>query len=75
MNDRLLQDGGSSASIDNYVSLASRTSSASRFVNKKTLRPSLDVSGPVQPYNPNLKNFWYPVVFSGDLKDDTMVTQ
>nr|AAL79685.1 putative chlorophyll synthase [Oryza sativa Japonica Group] len=73
VNDRLLQDGGSSASIDNYVSLASRTSSASRFVNKKTLRPSLDVSGPVQPYNPNLKNFWYPVVFSGDLKDDTMV--
>jgi hypothetical protein len=27
----------------------------------------------VKPYNPSLKNFWYPVAFSIDLKDDTMV--
>lgn len=75
VNDRLLQDGGSSASTAECTSLAPSTSSASRVVNKKPPRRSLNVSGPVQPYNPNLKNFWYPVVFSGDLKDDTMVTQ
>ena len=34
---------------------------------------SLNVSGPVQPYSPNLKNFWYPVAFTADLKHDTMV--
>uniref|UniRef100_A0A0E0MAX0 Rieske domain-containing protein n=1 Tax=Oryza punctata TaxID=4537 RepID=A0A0E0MAX0_ORYPU len=73
VNGRLLQDGCSSASADKCVSLASSTSSAPRFVNKKTQRPSLDVSGPVQPYNPSLKNFWYPVAFSSDLKDNTMV--
>uniref|UniRef100_A0A0D3CNM0 Rieske domain-containing protein n=1 Tax=Brassica oleracea var. oleracea TaxID=109376 RepID=A0A0D3CNM0_BRAOL len=34
---------------------------------------SLNVSGPVQPYSPHLKNFWYPVAFTADLKHDTMV--
>jgi chlorophyllide a oxygenase len=73
VNDRLLQDGGSSASTAECTSLAPSTSSASRVVNKKPPRRSLNVSGPVQPYNPSLKNFWYPVAFSSDLKDDTMV--
>lgn len=34
---------------------------------------TLNVSGPVQPYSPRLKNFWYPVAFTADLKHDTMV--
>ncbi|XP_051139304.1 chlorophyllide a oxygenase, chloroplastic-like isoform X2 [Andrographis paniculata] len=39
----------------------------------ETLRKGLNVSGPVQPYDACLKNFWYPVAFSADLKDNTMV--
>ncbi|XP_006662080.1 LOW QUALITY PROTEIN: chlorophyllide a oxygenase, chloroplastic [Oryza brachyantha] len=73
VNDRLLQDGSSSASTAECTSLAPSTSSAGRVVSKKPPRRSLNVSGPVQPYNPSLKNFWYPVAFSSDLKDDTMV--
>ncbi|KAG6388667.1 hypothetical protein SASPL_150099 [Salvia splendens] len=34
---------------------------------------SINVSGPVQPYNDHLKNFWYPIAFSAGLKDDTMI--
>ncbi|KFK36203.1 hypothetical protein AALP_AA4G091400 [Arabis alpina] len=34
---------------------------------------TLNVSGPVKPYHPGLKNFWYPVAFTADLKIDTMV--
>ncbi|KAK7410597.1 hypothetical protein VNO78_01519 [Psophocarpus tetragonolobus] len=33
----------------------------------------IDVSGPVQSYHPHLKNFWYPLAFSADLKDATMI--
>ncbi|KAL6616753.1 hypothetical protein ACP70R_039023 [Stipagrostis hirtigluma subsp. patula] len=40
---------------------------------RKQRRRALNVSGPVKPYNPSLKNFWYPVAFSSDLKEDTMV--
>ena len=42
-------------------------------MKKKLPRKNLNISGPVQPYNSRLKNFWYPVAFSTDLKDDTMV--
>ncbi|PHT50110.1 Chlorophyllide a oxygenase, chloroplastic [Capsicum baccatum] len=42
-------------------------------VKSKPPRRTLNVSGPVQDYNSHLKNFWYPVVFSADLKDDTML--
>ncbi|KAL0369258.1 UNVERIFIED_CONTAM: Chlorophyllide a oxygenase, chloroplastic [Sesamum calycinum] len=34
---------------------------------------SLNVSAPDQPYSAHLKNFWYPVAFSSDMKEDTMV--
>ncbi|KAJ8541715.1 hypothetical protein K7X08_002531 [Anisodus acutangulus] len=34
---------------------------------------TLNVSGPVQDYCSRLKSFWYPVAFSADLKDDTML--
>lgn len=37
-------------------------------------RKSLNVSGPVQAYVASLKNFWFPVAFSEDLKGDTMVS-
>ncbi|XP_073290080.1 chlorophyllide a oxygenase, chloroplastic-like [Primulina huaijiensis] len=74
VNDKILQDTKTSES-DSLPSTPS-TSSA-QFLDtvksSKQTRRGLNVSGPVQPYSPNLKNFWYPVAFSADLNDDTMV--
>ncbi|XP_071731349.1 chlorophyllide a oxygenase, chloroplastic-like [Rutidosis leptorrhynchoides] len=39
----------------------------------KAERKSIRVSGPVKPYHPRLKNFWYPVAFTNDLKHDTLI--
>jgi hypothetical protein len=74
VSDRLLPDGGSSTSTAEPTSLlAPGTSTTARVRAKKQAHRALDVSGPVKPYNPSLKNFWYPVAFSSDLKEDTMV--
>eukprot|EP00252_Welwitschia_mirabilis_P026006 TRINITY_DN832_c0_g1_i7.p1 TRINITY_DN832_c0_g1~~TRINITY_DN832_c0_g1_i7.p1 ORF type:complete len:508 (-),score=74.38 TRINITY_DN832_c0_g1_i7:443-1966(-) len=40
---------------------------------RKPPRRHLDVSGPVESYSSNLKNFWYPVAFSTDVKEKTMI--
>ncbi|XP_068662622.1 chlorophyllide a oxygenase, chloroplastic-like [Aristolochia californica] len=69
VNDRLLQDPNVHESDQSPPS----TSSSKDTLKPKTPRKSLNVSGPTQPYHPNLKNFWYPVAFSNDLKDDTMI--
>lgn len=75
VNDRLLQDKNTTESSSDHTALAASTSSASTdTVKTGSHRKSLNVSGPVKPYHPNLKNFWYPVAFSSDLKDDTMVS-
>ncbi|KAK9096059.1 hypothetical protein Sjap_021556 [Stephania japonica] len=71
VNDRLLKD--KSTTEADCTSEPATTSSSPQVVKKKPPRKSLNVSGPVQPYHPCLKNFWYPVAFSTDLKDDTMV--
>ncbi|CAL9121880.1 unnamed protein product [Musa textilis] len=74
VSDRLLQEKSSCDSSSECITLTPSTSSASKDpVKSKSSRRSLNVSGPVQPYHPSLKNFWYPVAFSKDLKDDTMV--
>ncbi|VAH85893.1 unnamed protein product [Triticum turgidum subsp. durum] len=81
VNERLLSDGSAfantadCASLDPSTSLDTTTSTSStvRVGAKKQKRRSLNISGPVKPYSANLKNFWYPVAFSSDLKDDTMV--
>uniref|UniRef100_M8AXE7 Chlorophyllide a oxygenase, chloroplastic n=1 Tax=Aegilops tauschii TaxID=37682 RepID=M8AXE7_AEGTA len=81
VNERLLSDGSAfantadCASLDPSTSLDTTTSTSStvRVGAKKPKRRSLNISGPVKPYSANLKNFWYPVAFSSDLKDDTMV--
>jgi chlorophyllide a oxygenase len=73
VNDRLLPDGASTSSTAEATSIVPSTSSTTQVQGKKQRRRSLNVSGPVKPYNPSLKNFWYPVAFSIDLKDDTMV--
>ncbi|KAE8685716.1 Chlorophyllide a oxygenase [Hibiscus syriacus] len=64
--------GDRTASASNVAS-SSSTSTQSTDTVKKMPQKSLDVSGPVQPYHPRLKNFWYPIAFSTDLKDDTMI--
>ncbi|KAJ9673621.1 hypothetical protein PVL29_023272 [Vitis rotundifolia] len=74
VNDRLLQDRNTADSNQTSTSTSPSTSTASLdMVKRKLPQKSLNVSGPVQPYHPRLKNFWYPVAFSTDLKDDTMI--
>lgn len=84
VNDRLLQDR-STAEVAQTPSLPSTSTKSEDIPSTSTKsgdiqrrrkpRKSLNVSGPVQSYHPNLKNFWYPVAFSSGLKDDTMVSQ
>ncbi|MBA0681787.1 hypothetical protein Goari_023564 [Gossypium aridum] len=71
VNDKLLEDRNATGS--DVASPSSSTSTESSEVKRKLPRKSLDVSGPVKPYHPRLKNFWYPIAFSTDLKDDTMI--
>lgn len=72
VNDRLLQERSTAETNEAPSSPSTSTQSVSA-VKVKPPRKSLQVSGPVQSYHPNLKNFWYPVAFSADLKDDTMI--
>lgn len=72
VNDRLLPDKNAKESEETSSSYSSSTQSLNAVERRLPLK-SLNVSGPVQPYHPRLKNFWYPVAFSTDLKDDTMV--
>ncbi|KAG9145191.1 hypothetical protein Leryth_008982 [Lithospermum erythrorhizon] len=72
VNDRLLQDRDTIEATSESPSPSTSRESLDT-IRRKPPRKSLDVSGPVQQYSPHLKNFWYPVAFSNDLKDDTMV--
>ncbi|KAK4745037.1 hypothetical protein SAY87_011349 [Trapa incisa] len=72
VNDRLLQDGNT-AETDEALPHPGISMQSLSTVKGKPPRKSLKVSGPVQPYHPNLKNFWYPVAFSNDLKSETMI--
>lgn len=72
--DKILQDRNTTGS-DLLLPTPSTFSTLS-LAPAKSRQPkrSINVSGPVQPYNEHLKNFWYPVAFSAGLKDDTMVS-
>ncbi|KAL3736698.1 hypothetical protein ACJRO7_025612 [Eucalyptus globulus] len=72
VNDRLLQDRNTIETPETASPPSTSTQSLDA-TRRKVPRKSLNVSGPVQPYHPRLKNFWYPVAFSTDLKDDTMI--
>lgn len=71
VNDRLLQDRNTTTM---EITTSSPPSTSKETVERKSQRKGLNVSGPVQPYHPRLKNFWYPVAFSRDLKEDTLVS-
>ncbi|KAG8378262.1 hypothetical protein BUALT_Bualt08G0119300 [Buddleja alternifolia] len=72
VNDKIVKDRTTPET--NLLAPTPSTSTTSLDTVKSRLtRRSLNVSGPIKPYNARLKNFWYPVAFSGDLKDDTMV--
>lgn len=70
VNDRIIQERNTEKS----ESLLPTPSTSTESVKSKPPKRILNVSGPVQPYPDGLKNFWYPVAFSADLKDDTMVS-
>lgn len=74
VNDRLLQDR-STAEVAETSSPPSTSNKSVHTERRRKPKKSLNVSGPVQSYHPNLKNFWYPVAFAADLKDDSMVCQ
>ncbi|XP_039069126.1 chlorophyllide a oxygenase, chloroplastic-like [Hibiscus syriacus] len=69
--DKLFEDR--TATESNVASTSSTSKQSLDTLKRKSPRGSFDVSGPVQPYHPRLKNFWYPIAFSTDLKDDTMI--
>ncbi|KAF3617488.1 Chlorophyllide a oxygenase, chloroplastic [Capsicum annuum] len=72
VNDRLLPERSSKES-DCSTSSPSTSTVTKDSVKSKQPRRTLNVSGPVQEYSPHLKNFWYPVAFSADSKEDTMI--
>nr|GLL44326.1 chlorophyllide a oxygenase, chloroplastic [Ipomoea trifida] len=72
VNDKLLQDQNT-AETDCSSSSTSMPIRSLDTVKSNPSRRNLNVSGPVQHYSDHLKNFWYPVAFSSDLKDDTMI--
>ncbi|EXC01096.1 Chlorophyllide a oxygenase [Morus notabilis] len=73
VNDRLLLDRTTKESEQTSPSSSSSSTQSLDTVKRRISRKSLNVSGPVQPYHPRLKNFWYPVAFSTGLTDDTMI--
>ena len=74
VNDKLLQER-TTTEVSQTSSSPSTSFKPVDIEKRRSPRKSLDISGPVQSYHPHLKNFWYPVAFSTDLKDDTMVSQ
>ncbi|KAK9743483.1 hypothetical protein RND81_03G242400 [Saponaria officinalis] len=72
VHDRLLQDRRTT-DIHQTDASPSTSTQSSEAVKRKVPRTNLDVSGPVKSYHPSLKNFWYPVAFTSDLKEDTMI--
>ncbi|KAL8196758.1 hypothetical protein R6Q57_024521 [Mikania cordata] len=70
VNDRLLQDRDT---LTTEITTSFPPSTFKETYERKTQRKGLNVSGPVQPYHPRLKNFWYPVAFSRDMKEDTLI--
>ncbi|PIN07530.1 Chlorophyllide-a oxygenase [Handroanthus impetiginosus] len=72
VNDKILQERSLTES-DLLPPTPSTSTESNDTVKNRQPRRSVNVSGPVKPYGAGLKNFWYPVAFSADLKDDTMV--
>ncbi|XP_044475567.1 chlorophyllide a oxygenase, chloroplastic-like [Mangifera indica] len=70
VNDRLLQDRYTSESDQSYCCACTSMQLLDTTIAKLPQK-RLNVSGPVQSYHSLLKNFWYAVAFSSDLKDDT----
>ncbi|XP_022990515.1 chlorophyllide a oxygenase, chloroplastic-like [Cucurbita maxima] len=72
VHDRLLQDRNT-AELDSPSTSPGTSTQSHDSITRRSPKKSLNVSGPVEPYHPRLKNFWYPVAFSSDLRDDTMI--
>ncbi|XP_076953657.1 chlorophyllide a oxygenase, chloroplastic-like [Bidens hawaiensis] len=72
VNDTLLEDKKSTTPDTTTLPPASYTPTF-ETAESKAQRKSISVSGPVKCYHSHLKNFRYPVAFSSDLKDDTLI--
>ncbi|XP_058218165.1 chlorophyllide a oxygenase, chloroplastic [Rhododendron vialii] len=72
VSDKLLQDQ-TTTELEHTSSSASTSTETLGTTTNKPSRKALNVSGPVPPYHSRMKNFWYPVAFTADLMDDTMV--
>ncbi|KMZ59685.1 Chlorophyllide a oxygenase [Zostera marina] len=70
VSDKILLVENSQESDSSATTAITQTTSSSSLTKQQ--RKGLNIAGPVQPYHPTLKNFWYPVAFSCDVKDDTM---
>ncbi|KAI5058325.1 hypothetical protein GOP47_0026495 [Adiantum capillus-veneris] len=77
VNDKLLQESPTAESSVQTRKISSSTSVPVEHQTQANVsRPSkgsLNVSGPVKAYSETLRNFWYPVAFSADVDDKTMV--
>lgn len=76
VGDKLLEDKNTIEVTESNTTTLSRNtySEPLETAESRAERKSIRVSGPVKPYHPRLKNFWYPVAFSNDLKEDTLVS-
>ena len=63
VNDKLLEDKNKATSETTTLSRPTNTPPF-ETAESKAERKSIRVSGPVKPYHPRLKNFWYRVAFS-----------
>ncbi|RZC94492.1 hypothetical protein C5167_026223 [Papaver somniferum] len=85
VNDKLLPDTSTVTETDNECIALSPTecvvltpstpspTPSEEAKKSKLSRKKLNISGPVPDYHPRLKNFWYPMAFTADLKEDTML--
>lgn len=77
VNDKLLQESPMAESgLQTREPSASTSVAVEHQARARVMNPSkgsLNVSGPVNVYSETLRNFWYPVAFSADVDDETMV--
>lgn len=79
VNDKLLHAG---TVAESRVGTMEPSTSGSVSMDHETIQSksrspskgSLNVSGPVKAFSESLRNFWYPIAFSADVNDETLVS-
>lgn len=78
VNDKLLHAGTVAESRVGTMepSTSGSVSMDHEIIQSKSRSPSkgsLNVSGPVKAFSESLRNFWYPIAFSADVNDETLI--